>query len=434
MVFFKNYLQCFGGIALAALVISDSQMLEAAWTTPVVISDSISDQPNIAVDLSGNAVAVWQGFDGNNYVIQSSKLPYSGNWSQITTLSSAGQDAQGCRVAIDSSGNAVSSWSRFDGNYSIIQSASLPYNSSWSQSVNVSLSGANAEAPELAMDYIGSVGNAVLVWHRYNGSNFIVQGSQLESGGSWSTPDNLSASGQDAFIPEVAVDSNGNAITIFSRYNTSEFTSCTVSLLHGQNWSSSSTLSNPSQPANGPQVALDPSGNAVAVWSEFNGTNYVIKTSNLPYGSSWSTVQSLSDSSQNAFAPSVSLDGDGNAVVAWLRFDGSNYIVQAAVASFGGSWSTPVNLSSSGEDANNVMVKMNSAGQALVVWDQTSATDSCVYSASYSIGGTWGSTESVSSRGNFARFPSVGLDSSGNAVAVWLQFDGTKDVVYGSSL
>lgn len=437
MVFLKNRLCPFGGIALAVLLIFTSQMLEGAWTTPIAISDSNSDQPSIAVDLSGNAVAVWQGFDGDNYVIQSSKLPYIGSWSQITTLSISGQDAQGCRVAVDSLGNAVSVWSRFDGYYSIIQGAKSSLNGSWSTPVNISESGANAEAPEIAMDYIGTVRNAVAVWHRYNESNFIVQSSQLASGGNWSTPDNLSASGQDSLIPEVFVDLYGNAVSIFSKYNGSVFSTSAVYQLQAQNWGSSYTLSTPSQPSNGPSVAMDSGGNAVAVWSEFNGTKYVVKSSKLPYGGSWSTPKILSNSSEDAFSPSVGMSADGTTVVAWIGFNGSNYIAQVSSSSFLGSWSTPDNLSSSGEDVSNIVLKINTLGHAVVVWDQTDGTDSSIYSASYTptiLGGSWSSAMKASSQGEFAYFPVVGVDSVGNAVAIWLQFDGIGYVVYGSTL
>ena len=40
--------------------------LQAAWTTPVEICQTYVDQPSITVNASGNAVAVWQGYDGSN--------------------------------------------------------------------------------------------------------------------------------------------------------------------------------------------------------------------------------------------------------------------------------------------------------------------------------------------------------------------------------
>ena len=123
-----------------------SQNLNAGWTTPVAISSTISDQPDIAVDSTGNAVACWQGFDGSNYIIQSAVQPKGGSWSTLVTLSASGENAQDAEVDVDQKGNAVAIWSRYDGLNAIIQSSQLPYGGSWSTPINISSTGANADS------------------------------------------------------------------------------------------------------------------------------------------------------------------------------------------------------------------------------------------------------------------------------------------------
>jgi hypothetical protein len=52
----------------------------------------------------------------------------------------------------------------------------------------------------------------------------------------------------------------------------------------------------------------------------------------------WLAPQDLSAAGQNAFNPEVAVDAQGNAIAVWRRFDGTNFIVQAAVRAAGGSF------------------------------------------------------------------------------------------------
>ena len=135
------------GIVLINLISYFSfQFVDASSSTPLSISSTISDQPDISVDSAGNIVVIWQSFDGNNYVIQASALPVNGSWSTPVTLSSSGNDAENPIIDHDSSGNVVAVWSRYDGSNSVIQSAQLPIGGSWSTPVNISASGGNADS------------------------------------------------------------------------------------------------------------------------------------------------------------------------------------------------------------------------------------------------------------------------------------------------
>lgn len=422
-------------VSVGALLLSSTKGLEAGWTTPAQISSSTSDQVNIAVDISGNAVAVWQGYDGSNYIIQSASMPMGGSWSSPTTLSDTGQDAQGPRVGVDHLGNAVSIWSRYDGTNSIIQASNLTFGGSWTAPVNISTAGGNADSPKLSMDFSGNAANAIAVWHRFNGSNFIIQSSELPSGGDWSSPSNISPSGQDALIPNVAVDPNGNAIAICARYNGTNFTSHSAIHFNNDSWGPSFVVSDSNQSASDGNVAVDSSGNGMVVWTQFDGSNYVTQASYVPYGSNWSAPQTISTVGQNSFIPLVVLDPNGNSVAMWITFDGSNYVAQAVNTLSDGSWTTPVNISNPGVNVTNISLTIDTAGYVVALWDETDGVNSVIQSGTLPFGGTWSTPTQVSTSGNFAYLPSVGVDQNGNAVAIWLQLDGSSNYyVWGSSL
>ncbi len=53
-------------------------------------------------------------------------------------------------------------------------------------------------------------------------------------------------------------------------------------------------------------------------------------TAALAASTTWSTPANLSTTGQDAFSPQVTVDGSGLATAVWYRWDGVNYIVQAS--------------------------------------------------------------------------------------------------------
>ena len=135
-------------------------------------------------------------------------------------------------------------------------------------------------------------------------------------------------------------------------------------------------LSENTQNATIPQVAIDDSGNAIAVWSRSNGTNTIIQTKRYDATTnSWPiNALDLSESGENATNPQIAMDPDGNATAVWQRYDGANWIIQATRYDITtGSWSLfPANLSTGGVNGDGTIpqVAMDQAGNATVVWKQ----------------------------------------------------------------
>ena len=76
----------------------------------------------------------------------------------------------------------------------------------------------------------------------------------------------------------------------------------------------------------------DCAGNATAVWSRSDGSNFIIQASTKPFKGSWqATPDDLSISGENASNPQVATDPVGNVIVTvWQRSNGTNQIIQAA--------------------------------------------------------------------------------------------------------
>ncbi len=125
--------------------------------------------------------------------------------------------------------------------------------------------------------------------------------------------------------------------------------------------------------AQSPQVAVDPRGNVVAVWTRFNGTNYMVQAAVRQASSgAWQAPVDLSVAGQSAVGPQVALDPQGNAVVVWSRFSGTHEIIQSTVRpAASGVWQAPVDISVDGEDAASPQVALDPQGNAIAVWSRS---------------------------------------------------------------
>ena len=417
-----------------SLLCFQSFICRADWDFPagnLSAAGQDSFGPQVAMDPSGNVVAVWMRFDGSNYIVQARRYDVvASTWSGATDLTAAGRDAINPQVAMDDLGNAVAVWYRSNGSHDIVQTRR--YNvvaGTWSTVEDLSAAGQSAYEPQVAMD---SSGNAFAVWIRSDGSNFIVQARRYDIvAGTWSAVIDLSASGQSVAIPQVAMDQVGNAFAVWSRQSGINFIVQTRKYnVLDDTWSVVTDLSAAGQNAGGSQVAMDKAGNAVAVWIISDGSNTIVQARRYSVETgTWQTVEELSVVGQSAFSPQVAMDQSGNAVTVWHRSDGSNDIVQTS--RYDGEvyyvWQTVEDLSAAGQNTYDPQVASDEFGNAVAVWRRFDGSNYRVQTSRYNAEtDTWSAVETISVAGRNAYDPQVSIDSSGEAVVVWRRYDGSK--------
>ena len=93
-----------------------------------------------------------------------------------------------------------------------------------------------------------------------------------------------------------------------------------------------------------PAVAVDSRGDATAVWSRYEGTQFVVQASTRPAGSAWSAPVDLA-AGRRIYHPQLVVDPAGNATAIWRRSELDRSVVQAATRPAGGDWTAAVDLS-----------------------------------------------------------------------------------------
>ncbi|WP_245734496.1 PKD domain-containing protein [Nocardioides exalbidus] len=183
----------------------------------------------------------------------------------------------------------------------------------------------------------------------------------------------------------------------------------------------------------GQKLAVDASGTTTAVWTQTNGTHYLVTTSQRPAGGSWSAPVTLSQAGQHAYTPQVEVDARGGAVAAWYRSDGGRDRVQVTTRTPDGAWSPVETLSAAGQSANGVRVAIDDSGTAAVVWSRSDGATIRIQASTHAVGGTWTTPVTLSEVGGDAISPAIAVDAGGTFTAAWTRYDGSYSLAQASS-
>jgi hypothetical protein len=350
------------------------------------------------------------------------------SWLAPSELSATGGDAFHPQVAVDQAGDAVGVWERSDGTYRIIEASTRAAGGGWLPPQELSAGGQNAFSPQVAVD---SAGDAVAVWDRSNGSNYIVEAATRLAGADWQAPVELSATGQDGLVPQIALDPAGDAVAVWDVRQGSNFVIEAATKAVGDAWGVGQEISAPGKNAEEPQarVAIDPAGDAVAVWERYDGANYIVEAATKAPAAPWLPAQELSAAGQSAFGADVAVDPVGDVVAVWERDNGTNQIIETATRAPGAPWLPAEALSVPGQNAFGAHVAVDQMGNAVAVWIRYNGANYIVEAAGKESAGPWLPAEELSPAGQSAFSVQLALSPTGDAVAVWTRSDGTNQIV-----
>lgn len=169
------------------------------------------------------------------------------------------------------------------------------------------------------------------------------------------------------------------------------------------------------QAAANPDVAIDRDGNVLAVWDRFDGATSRVEATFRPAGGAFATAVPISDAGRTAWFPQVAFDPQGNALAVWTRSDGAFFRIQAALRPAGGNFGAAQTISPAGESASFPQVAFDGAGNALVAW----VAPDTMKAAFRPAGGSFGAVDTLSAAGSLTNEFDVGFDRQGNAMVAW---------------
>ena len=358
-----------------------------SWRSPVLMSADqacTAYQPAIALDACANAYAVWLLFDGTRERLWARRYRADAGWGVAALVQTEDcGSAMAPSVATQASGHAVAVWEQLDaGRHGIWASRCSP-GEGWQAPVPIDTGfAAQAHGPRVVMDLHH---NAMAVWRQSDAAHSSIWCSRLEaSGAGWSAPRLVELAG-DTF-------------------------------------------------AMGPRIAMNVRGQAMAVWYQLDGPASRVWAKRFTPQEGWAEATQIGLSHpHNGFEPHTALNAQGDAMAVWSEFDGVRNTVWARPYAADGGWGLAQALTPMEYDAFEPQVAMDAGGRAIAVWTQVGLTQARVWARRYTQQRGWGAATPLTARPQAqvdAHGPQVTMTASGSAFALWRQFDGAQHSVW----
>lgn len=413
----------------AALCLCAPAGASAAFTAPVQISDAGQQtlRQEISVAGSGRAAAIWQTLTEIRLAWGTTTAGFS---PSIGVATGAFFDLTTPAVGLDSTGRATAAWSC--GSCGGIEVALAPYNGAFGAPVHVSNAADSFGAdPAIA---VAPNGDAVLAWVASSGGQDYIDASFRTGAGAFTAAQRLSPKGNGA-VPRVAIDGAGNAIVAFTSSDGSNVRAAVSSRPAG----AGSVFSAPAfvSPAGENVATVDagcaptaPGGDCTVVWHVGGslGPGDVIKAATRAAAAgAFGAPQTLSSAGQPSRVPDVEVDATHRATAVWLHSlpfaPYFGWTPEASSAPAGGSFGAVTNIgtASNNSGASFVEIGTSLAGNAVVVWDSGA---NGIWASERSTSGAYGAPVSLGGAGATALRPHVGLDDAGNCIVTWSADDG----------
>lgn len=317
-------------------------------------------------------------------------------------------------VAIDGRGNALAVWatSTLDEIWASYLPAGL---TTWSTPVRISGTLSLSLSTGPALDF-NSSGQAIAVWQ--TAADGIVRANAF-SVGVWRMPVAISPAGDASFSPiRVAIDNTGQAIAVWTRpAGTNRIEASSLAVFH-ELWAAPVFLSDDGQNADDANVDIN-NGTGIVTWSN-ESPNTIRAVRINPVGPVIGSTLDLLTTSESADFSKVKVDSIGNAIVIWLN--NSLGFIQAATISSADVVSSPEAIST--PDSLDSSLGMDGEGNALAAWMDFDGTNYNIYSKILPFGGSWPADPApVFATSNFLSGIVAAENEVGDAVLIWTNFN-----------
>jgi hypothetical protein len=347
------------------------------WTASFLISGGGSaSHPAVAMDQQGNALILWE--EGFPTQILYRTLSAQGAWDpplgkKPFSVTPSPQAQTFPHIAIDESGQAIAIWLELTKGLSRICSAKKPFAKPW-QSLGVLSAEADTEIHRAAPMAMNLKGEALVVWETAKG---FIYGAHF-GGALWSPPFYIGV-GKD---PSVALDGGGHGVIVWNQDQVIQSKDFANQMLAA----SQQGVSVPNFKAQRPTVALDERGHAIAVYERFDasGSLKFVTGATKPFDqAAWSSPIDISVPTpavmDAAGYPLLSVNAIGDGVAVWKGYNEGKMVIQGAGYSLG-TWSFIPTLSAPDGSSKgtkpgastgyNFDVSVNDRGQVITVWPE----------------------------------------------------------------
>lgn len=399
---------------------------DGAWTAATqidLVGDSSAASPELAADDLGNVTAVW----GENYELFATRFEPDNGWGtgvQLTTEEGRSGDFD---VAAAPGGEVVVAWSQARGTHEDL--VVRRFNAgAWGAITTLDPDTVhNAAETDVAFSRDG---DAMVTWTRWTGEDHELWACHLE--GAWGAPVLLAEGGNEEYEWHdlyLGADASGNYVAVFGQDGNpdgwvTEYVADTgwgaataIPLPHGL-WVSVS------------EVSLDASGTITTGWSDHpNGVESTVHALQRT-GGTWTATRLDQAPGSRSYGVQIAVAPSGEAVAIWRQLDDGPTVWSSRFV-VGSGWGEPVRLSAAGMQVwGGAELAIGDDGHAFAVWTEQAelaGTEVQLHASHQAVGAAWSDAVQLST-GFRAGQPSVTVDATGAATAAWWQIPDSSNI------
>lgn len=357
-----------------------------------------------------------------------------GQWNTAEIVSASNPNTTEIpQITVDKFGNAIAVWHQIDNTIFSIWSNRYSVDTGWGTAELIESSDTHAATfPQISMNE----DSAIATWKQSDGVEESIWSNRYTNNVGWGEAELIeSVNTEVVTVPQIAMDPNGNALVVWTQSDGAEVILWSNTFSEESGWAGEEPVSNNDfGPVGSPKVKIDDAGNGMLVWSQSDGTAESIWANRYLVNSGWGIAARIETSDNAASSPVIELDAMGDAIAAWFQTDGTSYSIASNRFTAVEGWGTESAVESSSASAlSNLRVGVSDAGRAVVVWRRSDGVRNNIWSNHYTEDMGWSEGELIETDDVSNAFtPQLAMDATGNALAIWRHHDGSHQNIWAN--
>ena len=328
--------------------------------------------PAIGAAADGTITAAFTTAEGGGQVQVSTRVAGASSFGARTAISTPGNATSYVRTAVAPDGEAVIAWTeQVAGTATVRAAMRAAGTASFGAAQTLSLPG-DARTPAVAIAPDGSV---VVVWKQVRSGDPVIMAATRPAGGSFGTPEQLSAVGPEPFAPQVAAGADGTVAAVWRSVQGGLETVQSALRPPGATvFDAAQVVAGPGTDQLMPDVVVAPDGATTVTWNAGGGgadSRELIST-RWAGASAFDAPTTLSTAGRITGASAMAVASDGAVLVAWSEVAPVTFVGGVVVATrLAGSRSFGAAQPVGDQLANNVSIGLAADGTPTVSWTVT---------------------------------------------------------------
>ncbi|MFH0888890.1 MAG: hypothetical protein V1871_06755 [Planctomycetota bacterium] len=366
--------------AFTTHIYANNYIVGSGWaiTNTLIETESTYSVYNarLAMNNNGFAIALWLQTDGTRNNLWANLCITGTTWGTATLLETAPETIYGYpkpQIAINDSGNAVAVWVQNDGTCDSLWANRYISGTGWTGRELVETNNTyDATAPQVAID---NSNNIIAVWVQDSLTGNHVYTNRYISGTGWAGVTPITNLINIATDPQIAMNDSGNAVVVWAMTST-DYALYANRYVSPTGWTSVSgdLIETMDGSASVPQIAMNNSGNAIVVFNHYvlasckaYATRYISPTG-------WTTVQLICNGQETTTEPRIAINDSGNAMAIWYQYDTLRTNIWANRYIAGTGWVGSTSIETNANDADGHKIVIDNSCNSIAVWKQSDST------------------------------------------------------------